>query len=88
MLGNTRSVCRKYYIHPALIEAYLEGSVLPPQPARSWSPRAAEPRPSDGPRLRQHEAEVLAFIKARIKPRMPAKNAPQPAEPELEEALT
>src|SRR5919112_6720947 len=32
-LGNTRSVCRKYYIHPALIEAYLSGSVLPPSPA-------------------------------------------------------
>ena len=28
-LGNTRAVCRKYYIHPALIEAYVEGAVLP-----------------------------------------------------------
>jgi len=26
-LGNTRSVCRTSYIHPAVIEAYLEGSL-------------------------------------------------------------
>ena len=24
-LGNTRAVCRKYYVHPALLDAYLEG---------------------------------------------------------------
>jgi DNA topoisomerase-1 len=63
-LGNTRSVCRKYYIHPALIEAYLEGSVLPPQAERRWNKRK-----SAGPTLRQHEMEVLAFIKARLKPK-------------------
>jgi DNA topoisomerase-1 len=62
-LGNTRSVCRKYYIHPALIEAYLEGSVLPPLPERKWSAR--KPR---GPALRQHEMDVLTFLKARLKP--------------------
>jgi DNA topoisomerase-1 len=62
-LGNTRSVCRKYYIHPALIEAYLEGSVLPPLPERTWSKRK-----SHGPTLRQHEMDVLAFLKARLKP--------------------
>lgn len=26
-LGNTRNVCRKYYIHPALIEKYLSGNL-------------------------------------------------------------
>jgi len=63
-LGNTRSVCRKYYIHPALIEAYLEGSVLPPMPERPWSNRK-----SKGPTLRQHEMDVLSFLKARLKPK-------------------
>ncbi len=63
-LGNTRSVCRKYYIHPVLIEAYLQGSVLPPLPDRQWNKRK-----SHGPTLRQHEMDVLAFIKARLKPR-------------------
>jgi DNA topoisomerase I len=60
-LGNTRAVCRKYYIHPALIEAYLEGSVLPPLPERAWQER----RPHR-PTLRRHEEEVLAFLKARL----------------------
>jgi DNA topoisomerase-1 len=63
-LGNTRSVCRKYYIHPALIEAYLEGAVLPPLPERRWNKRK-----STGPTLRQHELDVLAFLKARLKPK-------------------
>ncbi|PYO49908.1 MAG: DNA topoisomerase I [Gemmatimonadetes bacterium] len=63
-LGNTRSVCRKYYIHPALIEAYLEGSVLHPMPERPWSKRK-----SKGPTLRQHEMDVLSFLKARLKPK-------------------
>jgi DNA topoisomerase-1 len=88
MLGNTRSVCRKYYIHPTLIEAYLEGAVLPPLPERTWSARSAQPRPSDGPRLRQHEADVLAFIKARLKPKAAAKPAAVQPEPELEPALS
>lgn len=61
-LGNTRSVCRKYYIHPALLSAYLEGSVLPPLPERKWSSRK-----HSGPVLRQHEIDVLAFIKSRLK---------------------
>jgi DNA topoisomerase-1 len=63
-LGNTRSVCRKYYIHPALIQAYLEGSVLPPLPERRWNKRK-----STGPTLRQHESDVLAFLKGRLKPK-------------------
>ena len=60
-LGNTRAVCRKYYIHPALIEAYLEGDVLPPLPEPVWQERHPH-----GPALRRHEAEVLAFLKARV----------------------
>jgi DNA topoisomerase-1 len=60
-LGNTRAVCRKYYVHPALVDAYLEGSVLPPLTERVWRER--------GPRvatLRRHETEVLVFLKARL----------------------
>jgi DNA topoisomerase I len=60
-LGNTRSVCRKYYIHPELLEAYLEGAVLPPPPDTEWRERQPVASP-----LRRHEAEVLAFLKARL----------------------
>ncbi len=28
-LGNTRAVCRKYYIHPSLVEAYTQTTILP-----------------------------------------------------------
>jgi DNA topoisomerase-1 len=61
-LGNTRAVCRKYYIHPALIDAYLGGEFLPPAPRR----RAfVERRP--GGALRRHEHDVLAFLKRRTR---------------------
>jgi DNA topoisomerase-1 len=60
-LGNTRSVCRKYYIHPTLISAYFEGSVLPPAPEQTWKERQPE-----GAVMRRHEAEVLDFLKARL----------------------
>lgn len=60
-LGNTRSVCRKYYIHPALLDAYREGAVLAPLPEAVWTERGAASAP-----LRQHEAEVLAFLKQRL----------------------
>jgi DNA topoisomerase-1 len=39
-LGNTRAVCRKYYIHPAIMGAYLDGTLTQwftgqsPRPAR------------------------------------------------------
>jgi DNA topoisomerase-1 len=29
MLGNTRTVCRKSYVHPAVIESYLDESLVP-----------------------------------------------------------
>jgi DNA topoisomerase-1 len=28
-LGNTPSVCRKSYIHPVILESYLQGSLIP-----------------------------------------------------------
>jgi DNA topoisomerase-1 len=61
-LGNTRTVCRKYYIHPALIEAYLEGHTLPPPPQR----RRRLPRQPGG-KLRKHEQQVLDFLRERAK---------------------
>ena len=88
MLGNTRSVCRKYYIHPVLIEAYLEGAVLPPLPERTWSPRAVPQKASDGPMLRAHEADVLAFIRARLKPKVKAAARSLRTARELEPALS
>jgi DNA topoisomerase-1 len=55
-LGNTRAVCRKYYVHPALLQAYLMGKVVPqPAPPRRGRRRA-------GGALRRDEVLVLQFL--------------------------
>lgn len=60
-LGNTRAVCRKYYVHPGLLQAYLEGRIAPaPEPVPSG--RARRDRPSGA--LRRDEVAVLAFLQA------------------------
>jgi DNA topoisomerase-1 len=56
-LGNTRAVCRQYYIHPVVVAAYLRGRVVP-----DAGPRDAERSRDDGG-LRRDEAAVLRFIK-------------------------
>ncbi len=59
-LGNTRAVCRKYYIHPVVLTSYLRGSTLPvaPQP-----PDQKRERPSGA--LRRDEMAVLEYIQER-----------------------
>ena len=58
-LGNTKAVCRKCYIHPAVFDAYLDGSMLETiaQRARQVS-RAVD-------RLTAGEAAVLRLLKRR-----------------------
>ncbi len=56
-LGNTRAVCRQYYIHPVVLDAYRRGRVLPPSSEKTEiTPRRKRPC------LRQHESEVMQFI--------------------------
>ena len=62
-LGNTRAVCRKYYVHPALIQAYLLGRTVPQPPVlRKRAPRAAR----RGGALRRDEVGVLQFLQEGI----------------------
>lgn len=56
-LGNTRAVCRSYYIHPGIIDAYLKGRVVESPSARKRSRRA---RPTL--ELRRDEEQVLKFL--------------------------
>ena len=56
-LGNTRAVCRKYYVHPVVIEAYLRGTV-PPVPPPPKDPKRERPSAA----IRREEAAVLDFI--------------------------
>ena len=61
-LGNTPAVSRKSYVHPALIDAYLDGDVVPV--ARQT---ADEARTEHRTALTAREAAVLALIRKRIK---------------------
>jgi DNA topoisomerase-1 len=56
-LGNTRTVCRKYYIHPVVLDAYRRGRVLPPMEQSDEMVRR-----NGKPGLRHHESEVMQFI--------------------------
>ena len=57
-LGNTRAVCRKYYVHPALLQAYLLGRTVP-LPAE---PPQGQSRRSGTAALRRDEIAVLQFL--------------------------
>jgi len=56
-LGNTVAVCRKCYVHPAVLEAYLDGDVIGP----------ARPRAARAGRLSADEAAVARLIARRTR---------------------
>jgi DNA topoisomerase I len=57
-LGNTPAICRKCYVHPAVIEAYLEGSLL------QMLQRLSEPHtPHAFQGLSPEEGRALAFLR-------------------------
>lgn len=60
-LGNTRAVCRKYYVHPAILEAYLEGVTIPPP-----EENVRQLRTTGGPAaLRRDEVAVVELLRQR-----------------------
>ena len=60
-LGNTPAVCRRSYIHPAVMDGYLQGRTVAPLPA---APADAPPRlPHAATRLSAGEAAVLDFLR-------------------------
>lgn len=61
-LGNTPAVCRKSYVHPEVVNAYLDGSLVPTME------RHARRVARDGPRgLRTEEVAVVRLLEARAK---------------------
>jgi DNA topoisomerase-1 len=62
-LGNTRAVCRKYYVHPALIEAYLRGLTVE-FPARNGTD--GQRRGPEAAALRRDEVAVLQFLQEQL----------------------
>jgi DNA topoisomerase-1 len=63
-LGNTRAVCRKCYVHPAVIDSYLDGSI------GGNGTRARAVARAIG-RLTDAEKAVLALLQRRLKPASP-----------------
>jgi DNA topoisomerase-1 len=61
-LGNTRSVCRKCYVHPAIVDSYLDGSML-----EVVQTRAEHAMRTSARRLQPEEAAVLALLRLRLK---------------------
>jgi DNA topoisomerase-1 len=59
-LGNTLAVCRKCYVHPAIIASYLEGAL----PSALAARRDVRP-PRAATRLRPEEAVVLSLLERR-----------------------
>ncbi|WP_296001395.1 DNA topoisomerase IB [Rugamonas sp.] len=60
-LGNTPTICRKCYVHPAVIDAYLEGPAAP-----VLQERAGHTLSADLHALRPEEAAVLALLQSRL----------------------
>ena len=60
-LGNTPSVCRKCYVHPAVLDAYLDGTMIEGLLASAQAALA-----EDLHELEPEEAAVLAMLQQRL----------------------
>jgi DNA topoisomerase-1 len=67
-LGNTKAVCRKCYIHPAVIDAYLDHSLI-----EVLEQRAEEELRTALPALPAEEAAVLALLQQRMEKQLDGK---------------
>ncbi|HTM04184.1 MAG TPA: hypothetical protein VL173_11810, partial [Vicinamibacterales bacterium] len=57
VLGNTRAVCRRSYIHPAVVDAYMNGSL--PRVLRQGARRSPHA-------LRAEEMMVVRLLEQRL----------------------
>lgn len=60
-LGNTPTVCRKGYVHPAILESYFEGTMV-----KALRQRAEERLRGSLRQLRPEEAAVLGMLQQRL----------------------
>ena len=75
-LGNTPSICRKCYVHPAVIESYLDGTML-----EALRVRTEQELVEDLHALQPEEAAVVALLQKRLQ-----QVAPAPAKPKRQPA--
>ena len=60
-LGNTKAVCRKCYIHPAILDAYMDGATI--QTLKTRAAKLSRARAT----LNGEEAAVVSMIERRLK---------------------
>jgi DNA topoisomerase I len=60
-LGNTPTICRKCYVHPDIISAYLDGALL-----LKIRKQIEQDLSTAGHKLTGEEAAVLAFLRSRV----------------------
>jgi len=73
-LGNTPSICRKCYVHPAVLDAYLEGTVL-----EVLRERTEQELSEDLHALQPEEAAVVAMLQQRLRREQERADLPKPA---------
>ena len=60
-LGNTKAVCRKCYIHPAILDAYMDGATIATRKSRAGDGRG------DRHVLSREEAAVVRMLERRLR---------------------
>ena len=73
-LGNTPTICRKCYVHPAVIDAYLEGTVL-----EALHKETTRQLVDDLHSLSPEEAAVLTLLQQRLQQAAQAEKQPNKA---------
>lgn len=61
VLGNTPAICRKCYVHPAVLESYLNGDSI-----EGMKQKTKDALESESIDLREGEAAILKFLQARL----------------------
>jgi DNA topoisomerase I len=62
ILGNTPTVCRKCYVHPDVLETYLDGDMI-----EGLQQKTEETLTKKLRNMRAEEAAVMSFLQARLK---------------------
>src|SRR5687768_16659019 len=62
ILGNTPTVCRKCYVHPDVLETYLDGDMIEGLKQKTEETLSKKLR-----NMRAEEAAVMSFLQARLK---------------------
>ena len=57
-LGNTRTVCRKCYVHPAVLNSYMDGSLV-----KLLGRKISQKLASEAPSLSEEEQSVLRLLR-------------------------